>query len=86
MSEKFELPPFVAPKRCPACVCNEVPPPTEPGYAEAYMAGALATLGLHMPLREWTNSLCPTHFTFFVTFAGKCADNQTKWREEEAKK
>jgi hypothetical protein len=50
------------------------------------MAGALATLGLHMPLREWTNSLCPTHFTFFVTFAGKCADNQTKWREEEAKK
>lgn len=87
MAEKFEMPAFAPPRgRCPACVCDEVPPPAEPGYAEAYMAGAVAALGLHSPLKEWTMSLCREHRALFDMCVGKCAENQEKWLKEKEKK
>jgi hypothetical protein len=87
VAEKFTLPVFVPPKHgCPACTCDEVPPPSEPGYAEAYMAGALAALGLHSHLTEWQNSLCHVHHTLFQAFLPKCAENQKKWAEEAKEK
>jgi hypothetical protein len=87
VAEKFEMPAFTPPKdQCPACTCDAVPPPADPGYAEAYMAGALGALGLHVPLREWMESLCRTHRAFFDVFAAKCAANQTKWLKEQENK
>lgn len=86
--DKFELPlPVFEPPKfgCPACVCDDVPPPADPGYAEAYMAGALAALGFHVSLPEWRDSLCVLHRKFYDTFITRCAQNQARWMTAEAK-